>query len=131
MRRFALLIFTTLLAPSLALANTKVRNDFEGREVLTDIQKKIILWELESRVVRCIGRTVARDPRYLSGAPGDLSTLVVDSLTSRCGPPVLDVRDSYDQFYGEGGEAYVMGPHLEYLSKTLPEWLQKNNGSGF
>lgn len=121
-----LLLVTLLLSPAAALAAAAYNDHVAAKPVLTTTQKLVVMWQVETAAVQCIGRVVMADPRYDAQNVSSLGDLIIDSVRSVCLPYEHFVMDTYDDFFGKGGEDYVMGPHLDFLGPAVDKWIKEN-----
>lgn len=78
----------------------------------------------------CIVRTIAVDPRLQHGDPSAmLGELIVNSMPA-CAGKMREMIEAYDAYFGSGsGEAFFMGPYLDFLPSAAGQRLKAGSHS--
>jgi hypothetical protein len=78
----------------------------------------------------CIVRTIAADPRTQNGDPDAMmGELIVDSMPA-CAGKMREMIEAYDASFGPGsGEAFFMGPYLDFLPNAAAQRLKAGSRS--
>jgi hypothetical protein len=89
-------------------------------------QKNAAVRPLVRSATECVARTVSASPQFeRASANGDISELIVDSMTS-CGDAMRAMIDAYDRYYGMGsGETFFAGPYLDVLPAAVHKLLDR------
>ena len=78
----------------------------------------------------CMVRTIASDPRVQDGNPDAMmGELIVDSMPA-CAGKMREMIEAYDASFGPGsGEAFFMGPYLDFLPNAAAQRLKAGSHS--
>jgi hypothetical protein len=89
-------------------------------------QKNAAVRPLVRSATECVARTVSASPQFERAiANGDISELIVDSMTS-CVDAMRAMIDAYDRYYGMGsGETFFAGPYLDVLPAAVHKLLDR------
>ncbi len=123
------MVFAPLFAVSLvaAVATGPVGDQFGPN---TAAGRGDALRSVVHSATECIVRTIAADPRLQPGDPSAmLGELIVDSMPA-CAGKMREMIEAYDASFGSGsGEAFFMGPYLDFLPRAASQRLKAGSPS--